>query len=120
MPRTAERHRLTLAAACLIATAACGSSSTPTTPGNTTPTVSSIAVIGTTPIIPTASQFTATVTMTDGTTQNATTTASWTSSNPAIATVAAGLVTPLTPGDVTITATFLGVPGRTSMTIAKP
>ena len=102
---------------------ACGSSSSsPSTPGptNTTPTVTSVSVTGTTPAIPTATQFTATATMSDNTTLNVTQTSSWSSSNTAVATAVAGLVTPLTQGDATVTATYQSVAGRASITIAKP
>src|SRR5579862_7400560 len=117
----ARRCGLIAAAAFLGANLACGSSSTtPTSPGNTTPTVVSVAVTGTTPAIPIATQFTATATMSDNTTVNATANSSWSSSNVAVATAVAGLVTPLSAGDVTVTATYLGIAGKSSITIAKP
>src|SRR5207249_1929313 len=65
-----------IAVAALLAVIAigCGSS---TTPG----TVASVAVTGTAPSVGTMSQFTATATLTDGTTQDVTTQATWSSSN---------------------------------------
>jgi uncharacterized protein YjdB len=70
-------------------------------------TVTSLAVTGPTLVAGATAQFTATVTMSDGTTSNVTTASAWQSSNPAVATVsAAGVVTALTDGQVTITATY--------------
>jgi uncharacterized protein YjdB len=56
----------------------------------------------------TSQQFTATASYSDAATGNVTSAASWTSSNPAIATVtnSGGLVTCVTSGQVTITASF--------------
>jgi uncharacterized protein YjdB len=61
----------------------------------------------------TSVQLTATGTFADGTTQNLTNVATWTSSNPAIATVSrnAGVVTGVAPGTVNITAVFNGIGG---------
>lgn len=52
-------------------------------------------------------QITARAAYTDGTVANVESTATWTSSNPAVATVAGGLVTGVSPGQVTITATVV-------------
>jgi hypothetical protein len=60
----------------------------------------------------TSLQFIATATMSDGTIRIPTAIASWQSSNPAVATVSSsGLVTAVSSGTVTITATYLGTSG---------
>jgi uncharacterized protein YjdB len=61
----------------------------------------------------TSVQLTATGTFADGTTQNLTSVATWTSSNPAIATVSrnGGVVTGVAPGTVNVTAAFNGIGG---------
>jgi len=99
--------------------AAAGCNSDKSTPSTPTPTVSGVAVAGTAPNVGLTSQFTATATLSSGTTQNVTSQATWQSSNPAIATVnAAGLVTGVAPGDVDITATYQSVAGRSRVTIS--
>jgi len=55
-------------------------------------------------------QLTATGTFSDGTTQDVTFDATWTSSDPAVATVSKGLVQGLAVGTATITASFEGAP----------
>jgi hypothetical protein len=73
--------------------------------------VSSLSVTGTAPSLsagPTA-QFKATATMLDGTTQDVTSQAIWSSSNTADATVAAGVVTAVAPGAVSIAATYQNI-----------
>jgi hypothetical protein len=99
------------------AVAACGSksSSSPTPPSAT---VSSVAVTGSPPLIGLTEQFTATATLSNGTTQNVTSQATWQSSNTAIATVTnAGVVTGVAAGDVDITATYQAVAGRMRVTV---
>jgi hypothetical protein len=64
-------------------------------------------------------QFTATGTFGDGTTQNLTSTAAWTSSDMEVANVTAGLATALSAGTTTITAAW-GVSGSTTLTITQP
>ena len=109
----------TLGVASLIAAAAACSSKSSDTPTTPTATVSSIAVAGTAPNVGLTAQFTATAAMSNGTTQNVTSQATWTSSNASIATVnAAGVVTGVGPGDVDITATFQSVAGRLRVTVA--
>lgn len=83
--------------------AACHSSTTSPS------TVSSLSVTGTAPSVSASptSQFKATATMSDGTTQDVTSLAVWSSSNTADATVsAAGVVTALAPGSVNVSATY--------------
>ncbi len=55
-------------------------------------------------------QFTVYGNYSNGTTQNLTSSATWTSSNPKVATVSGGLVKPLCKGTATISATVAGVP----------
>jgi trimeric autotransporter adhesin len=55
-------------------------------------------------------QFTVYGNYSNGTTQNLTSSATWTSSNPKVATVSGGLVKPLCKGTTTISATVAGVP----------
>jgi len=109
----------TLGVASLIATAAaCSSNKTNDTPTTPTATVSSVAVAGTAPNVGLTAQFTATATMSNGTTQNVTSQATWQSSNTSLATVnAAGIVTGVAPGDVDISATFQSVAGRQRITV---
>ena len=92
---------------------ACGNDST--TPS---PTVASIAVTGTAPAVGATSQFTAMAIMTNGSAQDVTTTATWTTSNTADATVsAAGLVTGVGAGNVTVQATYQSVVGAEQITV---
>ncbi|MGB7865327.1 MAG: Ig-like domain-containing protein, partial [Candidatus Sulfotelmatobacter sp.] len=64
-------------------------------------------------------QFTATGTYSNGTTQNLTTTASWTSSNTSVATIKAktGLATSVAQGTTTITATSGKISGSATLTV---
>jgi hypothetical protein len=99
---------------------ACGSSPTSSTPP-TTATVTSISVAGTAPTLGATTQFTATATLSNNTTQSVTSQATWQSSNTAIATVSTGgLVTGVSAGTADITATYQSVTGRVSMTIGRP
>jgi hypothetical protein len=89
----------------------CGGSSTPTTP--TTPpaavTVNSVAVSGTATLTSKGqtSQLTATASLSNGTTQDVTSQATWQSDNAAVASVSSsGLVTANAEGEATITATY--------------
>src|SRR5690242_5248416 len=69
-------------------TTACGSSSTAPSSVNT------VSVTGAAPAVGASSQYSAVANLSNGTTENVTTTATWTSSNPDIASVSAsGLVT---------------------------
>jgi len=82
------------------------SSDTPTTPSSA---VSALEVSGAVPLtgIGQTVQLKATATLSDGTLQNVTTTAAWRSSDASVATVSSGgLVTALTSGIATITATY--------------
>jgi hypothetical protein len=80
------------------------------TGGSTTPTLSSIALSGTSSILTGGtSQLTATGTLSNGTTESVTPT-SWVSSNTAVVTVSSsGLVTAVAVGTANITAVFSGI-----------
>ena len=78
----------------------------------------SIAVSGPTLSAGATGQFKATATMSDGTTQDVTSAASWTSSNTAVATITeAGLVTAISDGSTTITATYQSESGNSTETV---
>jgi hypothetical protein len=62
-------------------------------------------------------QFTATGTFTDGTMQNLTASATWTSSQTVVATVTAGLAYPVSLGTTTVTATVGSISGSASLTV---
>ena len=69
-------------------------------------------------VIGATQQFTATGTYSDGSTQNITSQAAWTSSNTGVATInAAGLATGISTGATTISATLAGVVGSTTLTV---
>ncbi len=83
-------------------------------------TVQTVAIVPTSATIPVGSQgrFTATATYTDNSTSNVSNQATWSSSDTAVATVnASGLVSAVASGSTTITATFGGVSGTTSVTV---
>jgi len=63
-------------------------------------------------------QLTATGTFSDGSTNNLTSTAAWTSLTPAVATVTGGLVTGVSAGTASITATASGITGSLTVTVA--
>jgi uncharacterized protein YjdB len=101
------RRLTTLALAFGFAFALMGCSSSPST------SVMSVAVTGPTLEVGATSQFRATATLSDGTKQDVTSASTWTSSNTAVATVtAAGIVTALTIGSTTITATYQGTAAK--------
>jgi uncharacterized protein YjdB len=82
-------------------------------------TVTSIAVTPPTASIAAGAtqQFVATATYSNGTTGNVTTTATWTSSKPTVATVASGLATAVAAGSTTLTATLNGINGTATLTV---
>lgn len=83
-----------------------------------TSSVTNVAVFGTAPAIGQTAQFTANVELADGTGQNVTTQAVWSSSNSAFATVSpSGVVTGVTTGNVTISATYQGKTGNLGIVI---
>jgi uncharacterized protein YjdB len=84
------------------------------------PTLSSIAVAPTTPAVVAGAtqQFTATGTYSDGSMQNVTDTATWSSSATTVATInAAGLATAVAAGSTAISASLSGVTGTTTLTV---
>jgi uncharacterized protein YjdB len=108
-------------------TATSGDVSGSTTLTVTPATLVSIAITPTNPSIAqgTTRQFTATGTYSDSTTQNLTTTVTWSSSNTGIATISnaagsKGLATSVAAGSTTITATSGSVSGTTSLTVTAP
>ncbi|PYX94040.1 MAG: hypothetical protein DMG67_02630 [Acidobacteria bacterium] len=70
-------------------------------------------------ILPATQQFTATGIYSDNHTQDLTSTATWSSSDPNVATIGSstGLATAVGPGTTTISATFNAVTGSTSLTV---
>jgi len=83
--------------------------------------VTAVAISGTASLTITgqASQLTATATLSDGTTQNVTSSATWQSSNVAVATVSStGLVTAGAAGTTTITATLQSRSGTLAVTVS--
>ena len=112
------------------------SSSFPNTSGNGTnywvdvvfkpAAVATLTSIAVTPANPTivaggTRQFTATGTYLDGSTQNVTSQAAWSSSKTTVATVSAsGLATAVLAGSTTISATLAGVTGSTTLTVQTP
>ena len=92
---------------------ACGNSATSPS------TVSAISVSGSAPAVGASSQFTATATMSNGSTQDVTAQSTWQSSNTTDATVSStGLVTAVTAGTVIVQATYQNVIGLDQITIA--
>jgi hypothetical protein len=105
----------------LLASWSCGSPSTNTPASPSSPTLSSLAVSGATPLtgLGQTVQLTAIATFSDGSTQTVTTTATWQSSNTSVATVTSGgLVTAVTSGTVTLTASYQGKTATASVAIA--
>jgi hypothetical protein len=91
--------------------AACDSSPNPAAPTPGVPTVSTVVVTGA-PASGIPFQLTATARMTDDTTRDVTTTATWSSSNVAIATVSStGMVTVVGSGELDVRATYQTVVG---------
>lgn len=112
---------LTLASLLLVSCGGGGSSSTPTTP--TTVTVTSVSVTGTANLTSKGqtSQLTATATLSNGTQQSVTASATWQSSNTAVATVSpAGVVTAVGSGEVQITATYQSQSAQVKITVTLP
>ncbi|MEK7353929.1 MAG: Ig-like domain-containing protein, partial [Chloroflexota bacterium] len=113
------------AAGTTVITATSGSISGNTTLAVTAAVLDSIRVTPLSPTItfisgaPPTLQFTATAVYSDGSTTDNTTTAAWTSSAPAVATVnaASGLATTVAAGASTITATLGGKTGTTLLTV---
>lgn len=93
-------------------TQACSSSTSPSS-------VSSITITGTSPGVGSSSQLAATAIMSDGSTQDITSTATWASSTATVATVSStGAVTGVGSGTSTITATVGTVSGFLQVTVS--
>ena len=105
---------------------ACSSSRSSTSPSAVTPstpaaTVTSVGVSGSAPQVGATTQFSATATLSDGTTVPVTSAATWSSSNTAAAIVnASGAVTGVAAGDADITATYQAVSGKARVTVVRP
>jgi hypothetical protein len=103
----------------LMAAVACSGSSSPT-PANPSPTVTSVTITGTPSLNGgnLTSQLIARATLSDGTLQDVSTLATWSSSNPAVATVSpSGLVTAVTIGTTNISAAYQGKTGTLSVSV---
>jgi hypothetical protein len=93
--------------------AACGS--TPTAASS----VSSVTVSGTAPEVGAAAQFTATATLSDGTTMDVTSLASWSTSDTSALTVTtSGVVTGVAAGTAIVTATYSSVAGSLAVAVS--
>jgi Big-like domain-containing protein len=105
------RERLIVVPLLTAASAAGCGSHAPSAP--TSPTVTAIAVTGASVLdVGQSAQLTATATLSDGSNQNVTPAASWTSSNAKVVTVsAAGVATAATGGDVDVRVTYQTVVG---------
>jgi hypothetical protein len=100
----------------LISASACGGNGAPTAP-----TASSLTVTGTVPDVGRTSQLTARIASSNGTSQDVTTQATWSSSNTAVATVTTGgLLKVLQLGAAEITATYQNRSGRFSVSDVAP
>lgn len=87
----------------------------------TAPTADSIAVTGTVPSVGQTSQLRAKVTLSNGTSQDVTAQATWSSSNTTVATVTTGgLLKVLQPGAADITATYQSRSGQFSVSVVAP
>jgi hypothetical protein len=83
--------------------------------------VTTVSVSGNAPNIGATSQFTATATLSNSTTQTVTPQATWISSNASVATVnGAGLVTGVGAGSADISATYQSVSGLSHLSIIRP
>jgi hypothetical protein len=103
----------------LVAAVACSGSSSPT-PATPSPTVSSVTITGNPSLNGgnLTSQLIARATLSNGTLQDVSTLATWSSLNPAVATVSAiGLVTAVTLGTTTISAVYQGKTGTLSVSV---
>src|SRR5256885_14421631 len=110
------RGRALATAILMLCGVACGgtstptpSASTPTTPTPTAPTTNSLTITGTAPAVGETAQFTATASLSNGTTQDVTAQATWQSSNTAVVTVSnSGKVAGVGLGEADVTAAYHG------------
>jgi hypothetical protein len=99
-----------------------GGNGIPSTPTGTSATLAAISVTPGNPSIiwGAKQQFTSTGTHTDSTTKDITTSVTWSSSNPGVATINnAGLATSIAAGSTTITATLGGISRNTTLTVTS-
>lgn len=100
-----------LVAVALVSSAGCGGSDSPTAPSSSAVTVSSLTLVGS-PILTTGLagyRYTAFAQQSNLTVSDVTTAATWTSSNPQVATfTSAGTVSTLRTGTFTVTAAYGG------------
>jgi len=102
---------LSFVLAAALAAGACGSPTSATT-------VSTVTVSGAVPAVGSSSQFSAVATLGGGATQDVTTSATWSTSNSAVATVSStGLVVGVGSGTAVISATYSGVAGADSISL---
>ena len=87
--------------------------------GNSGTTLISISVVPSALSLPKGSkqQFTATGHFNDGSSRDLTASAVWTSMNPTVATIAAGLLTAVAPGTASINAVFDSITGSATLTV---
>jgi hypothetical protein len=86
------------------------------------PSLTSITVIPANPSVPVGAyeQFTATLSYSDGSTKETTSSVSWSSATPSVATISnSGLATALAAGSTTITATLGSVTGSTTLSVSR-
>ncbi|MEZ5289732.1 MAG: Ig-like domain-containing protein [Vicinamibacterales bacterium] len=105
----------------VVLAAACSKSSSPTGPSGPSRTLTSVTIGGSSSSVSEGgtTQLTATAQYSDSTTDTVTGQATWTSSNPAVATVSAtGLLTGVKTGTVDVTATFQNTTGRRTVQVA--
>ncbi len=90
---------------------ACGNTTTATT-------ASALSVTGTAPAVGATAQFKAVATMSDGSTTDVTSQATWSSSNAAVAAVSStGLVTGVAAGSATVSATYQTISASDSIVL---
>jgi hypothetical protein len=106
---------------CAFALVACGGSkpSSPTTPSGPSGPPAELRLSGLPDLNLPGDQFHLTLTVTDGTGTDPGSAASWRSSSPEVAAVNAGDVRVLTPGETTITATYLGLAASTKLVVTS-
>src|SRR2546427_8349300 len=108
------RRRLVVALVIAVAAAralACAGGNSPSAP--TTPSITAISITGTSSFsVGQSAQLTATATLSNGTTKNVTTSATWASSNVTIAAVSpSGFLSAAGAGEADVRATYQGVVG---------
>ena len=107
-----------LATVALLLVTACGSNSTPTSPS---PSATIASVVFTAAVVSTSViQMKATAIMSDSSTRDVTASATWATSNTAIAVVSvSGLVTVVSSGDVDVRATYQNVTGSMKLAVVQ-